>query len=65
MANCSTCKFHFTLPYVLEDGGKGDNTFCRFNPPTLVAMDTSAMVPVQPSGWCGQFQVGSTRKMKS
>lgn len=62
---CHNCLFHHTLPYVLEDGTKGDNVFCRFNPPAAVNANQSALLPVAPDGWCGQWERKPVKREKA
>lgn len=62
---CSACKFHHTLPWELEDGTTGDNHFCRFNPPVAVSANQSALLPVAPDGWCGQWAAATVKRGKA
>lgn len=48
---CRNCRFGHLIPY---EGV--DNNYCRLNPPEFLPPGNSQLKPVNPEGWCGQWQ---------
>lgn len=66
---CSTCRFHHEIEYAIpnETGGAGNigvNTFCRRRPPVSVNINQSALLPVAPTGWCGEWAAAASARKK-
>ena len=58
---CSICRFGHTIPWTTETES-GVNTFCRLNPPEFLPPGSTALKPVDPKGWCGQWAAAKARR---
>ncbi len=67
--NCSNCHYGHVLPWQSTDVNtgeivKGENTFCRFDPPEFIPPATSTLKPAPPNGWCGKWARSTAKQPK-
>lgn len=53
---CSNCRFGHTIQFE-SDAGPAVNTFCREDTPKFIPPNSSGLLPVNPDGWCGKWQI--------